>query len=186
MRFFTLCELTVLYPFRCSAQNVTLTIKAWDRQQCNDHDIDAIELTLFLSETDQKQTFQETGPNGIGVFNFSYHVLNLAMCNKYEECFTEIPSLDSSTGDCESMIESTPPWSWIAVAIVFMLLSTLFFLVIIVLACIVGQKNKDLELLKYQHGNSSDANRKVQVFQLIIYVKSSIGWCHSDLVPPVI
>ena len=129
-----------------------------DRQNCKNEEIDAVNWSLLLSETDQQHMFREIGQNGIGIFNFSYHVLNLA--NKYEESFTEIPSLDSCTGDSESMIESTPPWSWIAVAIVFMLLSTLLFLVITVLACIVRQKNKDLELLKYQHGNTSNANRE--------------------------
>ena len=155
------------YPFRCYAQNVTLTIEAWDKQQhCNDHEIDTIHLTIFLSDTDQQQIFQlqETGLTGIGVFNFSYHVLNVV--NKYEECFTEIPSLDTSTctDDSESMIESTPPWLWIAVAIVFMLVSILLFLAGTVLACIVKQKDKDLKLLKYQHRNASGANRKFYLF----------------------
>ena len=100
--------------------------------------------------------FQETGQNGIGVFNFSYHVLNLA--NKYEESFTQVqyPPLDNCTCDSESMIieSTTSPWSWIAVSILFMLLTALFVIVSSVLACIVKQKSNALKLTKNQHGTT--------------------------------
>ena len=114
------------YPFLCFAHEVTLVIEVWDRQNRNNQEIDAVNWSILLLETDQQQMFQETGQNGIGVFNFSYHVLNLA--NKYEESFTQVPPLDNCTCDSESMIieSTTSPWSWIAVAILFMLLTVLF------------------------------------------------------------
>ena len=108
--------------------------------------------------TDEQQMIREIGENGIGVFNFSYNMKILV--NKYEGCFTEIPTLDSCTCDGESMIESTSPWSWIAVTILFMLLTTVLFLVSIFLVCIIRQKSEALKVKENQHRTDSHTNRK--------------------------
>ena len=123
--------------------------------------------------------FQNNGTNDIGIFDFSYQVLNFTttniceegftdvppcvfnLINSYQEGFTDVPTLDNCTCDSEPMIESTPPWLWIVVAIVFMLLTILtilMFIVSTVLACIVRKKNKDLNILKTQHRTTSGAN----------------------------
>ena len=122
--------------------------------------MDSINQSILFLAAYKQQVFQNSGQNGLGVFNFSYHVRNLT--NNYQEGFTEAPPLDNCMGDSatESMMESTPPWLWIAVAIVVILLTILMFIVSIVLACIFRQKNKDLKLLQNQHGITSDENRK--------------------------
>ena len=176
-----------------------MKIEAWHRPGCKNQEIDAVNQSIFLSTTDEGTIFQHNGTNGIGIFTFSYHMFNLT--NTYQEdfinvpscvfnltnthelqgSFTNIPSLDSSVCESESMIESSPPWLWIEVAIVVTLFTTVHFIVSIVLVCTVRQKNRDLKLLKNQHGNTSDADRKYTCkhVYLTIYYESN---CKSPIV----
>ena len=173
-----------------------MIIEAWDRNDCSDEEIDAVDQSILLSTTDRRKMFENNGTNGIGIFKFSYQVFNLTntceegftdvppcvfnLTNTYQEDLncTDVPSLDNSICDSGSMIESTPPWLWIVVAIVITLFNTLHFIVSIVLACVVRQKNKELKLLMNQQSNTSDANSK-NISVCIIYSESK---CESHIV----
>ena len=156
----------ILFSISCFAQNITLTIEAWDRENCWDQEIDGIDRSIPLLVTNEQRMVQVKGKNGIGLFHFAYHVQNTV--NNYGECFaktttadhcicpslpvTELPSPDS--GISQPIMESTAPWAWISVAIIFMLLTIVFFTVSVVMACIVRQKNKALK----QQGNQQRSN----------------------------
>ena len=150
----TMCYFVLLYV----AQNITITIEAWDRQGCGHNEIDFTATSFPLSANTQGQTIQKLGENEIGLFNFTYNLRDLV--EAYGECLVEehIPPTDISTytsstdnSTCQQAKEnSTSPWTWIALSIVLMLLTTVLSVVIISLALVVRQKNQTMKKMKSQ------------------------------------
>ena len=164
----------LLYSNDPFSQTLNLTVEAWDLDTgAHNEVIDVLALSINFLQNLDRQTVIESGKNGIGFFNFSYYIQQWD--NQHtSKCDTEIPASSvtnhqvtlspadiSFTPTDNSTIQqvhesSSSPWVWITVTILFMLLTILFFTIIIALTCINRKMAKKLR--KNKKGNACENN----------------------------
>ena len=150
----------MLYGF---SQTLNLTIEAWDSDCGTSSEvIDIFVKSIDFLPNNDWRTLIKNGQNGIGLLNFSYYIQQLEE-NYTNKCNNEIlagnvtsqqvtssPADTSYTPTDNNTIQqvhesSSSPWAWIAVAILFMLLTILFFTMSITLAYINKRMAKELK-----------------------------------------
>ena len=143
-----------------------MTIEAWNRDSAVDNEvIDVFAQSIIFLQNIDRQMVIESGVNGIVLLNLSYYIQQ--WYDKYtSKCDTEIAAssvinqqvtstpadacftpTDNST-DEQVQESSSSPWTWIAVAILFMLLTILFFIISIALTSINKKTGKKIRVNK--------------------------------------
>ena len=165
-------------------QNLSFVIKAWDfDEECIIKDIiENISQTINIQGNCQ-QTINKRGMNGIGYFKFTYNVTTVdgicvtetSMDSHTDQQVTLSPAdntsfrpADNTTTHAEVQESCSSIWAWIAVAILFILLTLLLCIVSIVQIGIIW--NKTLEMKKIHNRTTCEVNGK-NMFSMYIYIQ---------------
>ena len=155
----------------CTVQDLNLTIEARDNDGCCYYEeIDVTAQNIKFLANGEQHTVNEGGRNRIGIFNFTYHIQSLEN-EGTGKCTTEI-SANNST-DQQLVESSSSPWAWIAVSILFILLTILFFTVSTVVICIIRNMAMKMKETKKESTRESGGEYTylVQLFEALIASK---------------
>ena len=161
----------------CTIQSISFTIRALDLDDHYSVLIDTISQTIDFHGNSTQQTINEYGKNDIGLFNFTYSVqykdnkcidmetpadfdTDHRVTMSPDDNTSSIPACNNTTTQ-EVQESSLSPWLWIALAILFMILTLLLFIVSIVLIFII--RNKTLGMKEIQAQSTCEVNGKKNV-----------------------
>ena len=169
----------MLILFCAFSQNLYLSIEAlafytiiFYREE-----IDTFVQGINPRSSHEQQAMDVTGENGIGIFNFTYYIQNM-VCECKNVCDTSITGdIDTATDisftpadNCTNQQVdecSSPPWPWIAVAVLCALLTILFLSITIALFFIVKNMYKKVKgISKGSRGDDDNGECWCNLMQL--------------------